>query len=444
MVNERTYMVSDRLVCLEYVKAISFLSHLPQFITEKLPSDSVDSSSKDSHLSSSRNGSIIYNLFYGSWNGQFKCVVESLNQSHDLKEGVFICIACDSSNGDFSSVFADESRFKAIHGSNDVYKDSVASVLAIIKVGKLSLMNFFIHAGLWIFRHHNLDLFFLMLATLRHLIKGRSIAQFNYSDVNSLAQALNDCLRNALSYTNLATGGDLMLPLPHSWTDVIFENPNKTYSQEEAALPAAGTVLSFDGKISFPCVVEISSDFYPLIVDKASCIIADGVRWLSLYLVLFGNYFILAEPSAEGSHENGRIISSCCIRNLQVMEDNPVEIQHASPARRLVFTHTSYSTLNNNSSIPELFTPLNAEPTYMSGNNSSLHFLRCSIDLWFENIKAAQLALNTIHAKIERLCSRMGQDLFEILITQKLDDMPEVFVAETKESSEKHHNNDVK
>ena len=134
ILNDRSLEASERLVSLEFSKSISFLSHLPQFITEKLLSGN-HSKPKDNHPSNQRYGTIVYNLFYGLSNGQFKCVVESLNRLNDTKDSAFIPIANDNSSGDLSSVFADESRFKAIHEHRNVYVDSVDSVLAILKVG---------------------------------------------------------------------------------------------------------------------------------------------------------------------------------------------------------------------------------------------------------------------------------------------------------------------
>jgi hypothetical protein len=115
-----------------------------------------------------------------------------------------------------------------------------------------------------------------------------------------------------------------------------------------------------------------------------------------------------------------------------VIEDNPMEIQNASPARRLVFTHTSYSRFT---SFPDLFTPLNIESTTYAGGNDSFSFPRSTIDLWFENMKAAQLALNTINSKIERLRSRLGEQIFEKMISLKLDGIP-VIVEEVAVQNE--------
>jgi len=81
----------------------------------------------------------MYNLFYGSLDGQFKCVTESLllnaSRFQNSKDSAFVLLANDNSTGDFSYVFADESRFKAMHRERNVYVDSADSVLAIIKVG---------------------------------------------------------------------------------------------------------------------------------------------------------------------------------------------------------------------------------------------------------------------------------------------------------------------
>ena len=140
--NKSIHEASQKLVSLEYSKSISFMSHLPHFIDDKLSSRS-DTKPEDINSSNQRYGYILYNLFYGSSDEQFKCVTESLllNTSHlqSKKDTAFVLIANDNSNGDVSSVFADESRFKAIHEQINVYEDSVDSVLAIIKVGMFVL-----------------------------------------------------------------------------------------------------------------------------------------------------------------------------------------------------------------------------------------------------------------------------------------------------------------
>lgn len=122
---------------------MSFLSHLPHLIAEKFHSSN-DSKPKGSNSSNQKYGAIIFNLFYGLSDGLFKCVTESLNRFHDDEGVAFILIANCHSTCDFSSVFADESRFKAIHEHSNVYVDSVDSVLAVIKVGMFAQVQKYI------------------------------------------------------------------------------------------------------------------------------------------------------------------------------------------------------------------------------------------------------------------------------------------------------------
>jgi hypothetical protein len=246
---------------------------------------------------------------------------------------------------------------------------------------------------------------------LKNIIKHGAVVNFHHDSTDECSVDSSD-RHSLLSYSKLVCCGDLISPLPISLSDILIGND--TYTSEDSALPVTGSVVSLAGKVAFPCVCEIAAEVYPMIVDKASCIIADGVRWLSLYLVISAHAFILAEPFAEGSDENGRVLSSCRMQYLQVVEDNPIEVQNASPARRLVFTHTSFSSIT--STIPDLFTPSNAD-----GNTT----VKSTIDLWFENIKAAQFASYIINSKIERLRSRLGREIFEKIISLKLDGVTE-------------------
>jgi hypothetical protein len=64
--------------------------------------------------------------------------------------------------------------------------------------------------------------------------------------------------------------------------------------------PQHGTVLTLVGKEAFPCVCEVSSEGAHLFSDMGSSVVADGVKWQSLYLVFLGSFLILVEPDQSG------------------------------------------------------------------------------------------------------------------------------------------------
>lgn len=64
--------------------------------------------------------------------------------------------------------------------------------------------------------------------------------------------------------------------------------------------PATGSVVGLVGRTAFPCVCEVPAVNAKLFTDEAACVVAEGVKWQSLYLVFLGRYMILAEPERGG------------------------------------------------------------------------------------------------------------------------------------------------
>lgn len=90
--------------------------------------------------------------------------------------------------------------------------------------------------------------------------------------------------------------------------DVLAPLSNNLYfvlsSEKEDVLasnyPREGAVVRLVGRIAFPCVCEVTESSSELFLDERSCVVADGVRWQSLYLVFAGKYMLLAEPVKNG------------------------------------------------------------------------------------------------------------------------------------------------
>ncbi len=64
--------------------------------------------------------------------------------------------------------------------------------------------------------------------------------------------------------------------------------------------PNAGDVVDLVGKVAFPCVCEVNKASQSLFTDQRACVVADGVRWQSLYLVFYNSHMLLVEPVKQG------------------------------------------------------------------------------------------------------------------------------------------------
>lgn len=73
------------------------------------------------------------------------------------------------------------------------------------------------------------------------------------------------------------------------------------FNQDDGSgLPVPGSVVSLVGHAAFPCVCEVPDVSASLFSDAEASLVAAGVKWQSLYLVLLNRYMILAEPAKEG------------------------------------------------------------------------------------------------------------------------------------------------
>jgi hypothetical protein len=163
-----------------------------------------------------------------------------------------------------------------------------------------------------------------------------------------------------------------------------------------------GAVISLVGKIAFPCVCEVSPSCAPLFSDMGAKIVAQGITWQSLYLVLLGDYFLLAEPD-KGSPGQGRVVTSCRLENLTADRD-PENARMDTTARRLMLVHNSPE-----STCPGMFRfTADPKPTetgpFIKMTDWSSH-----LDIWFEDNRAIQLAFNKIQEKISEARAHRGR-----------------------------------
>jgi hypothetical protein len=73
------------------------------------------------------------------------------------------------------------------------------------------------------------------------------------------------------------------------------------FSQDEGNWPpVTGSIVSLVGHAAFPCVCEVPDISASLFSDTEASLVAAGVKWQSLYLVIVDRFMILAEPEKEG------------------------------------------------------------------------------------------------------------------------------------------------
>lgn len=72
----------------------------------------------------------------------------------------------------------------------------------------------------------------------------------------------------------------------------MFEGDEETGLDD----PVTGSVVSFVGHTAIPCVCEAPPSSAPLFSNGGSKVVAEGITWQSLYLILLGRHLVLAEP----------------------------------------------------------------------------------------------------------------------------------------------------
>ena len=186
-----------------------------------------------------------------------------------------------------------------------------------------------------------------------------------------------------------------------------MDTGNSSRHHHDSQHPQPGSVVGLVGRAAFPCVCEVSPESSSLFTDKGACVVAEGVKWQSLYLVIMGKYMVLAEPEKGGSGGNGRVVSSCRLACLRAEKDDPSAEDSASPARRLLLLFASSSP-----TVPGVFIP---EDAPLGATRNTMRLTRGRMDLWFEDKTAAGHAFKVLSTKIMKARSRRGHKIANTL-----------------------------
>jgi hypothetical protein len=176
---------------------------------------------------------------------------------------------------------------------------------------------------------------------------------------------------------------------------------------ERSGVPAQGSQIGLSGSV-VPCVCEAPADIAAFFSVEGSGVVAEGVTWQSLCLVIQNGILVFAQPI--GGDSDGRVISACPIERVWVERDSDPEAEFASPARRLLL---SYSWFEKNPPALFLFDTLpNPEKR---GPFVRPKAWTSRLDVWLESQLAADQAFTMLSNEIFISQSKRGQRVQEFL-----------------------------
>ena len=211
---------------------------------------------------------------------------------------------------------------------------------------------------------------------------------------------------------------DLSMSLAHvsSKFAIAMLDEAETSESGKGSAPTHGSVVGLIGKAAFPCVCEVSSSFSNLFSGR-TCVLNEGIRWQSLYLVVVGKWAVLAEPERGGTGGEGRVITSCRLSCLTVRKDSTSLANNNTPARRLLIAHSSLDPR-----LPALFLQDSSSSRRSSSGRGpslgpdGLRLTRSRMDLWFEDSNAAGHAYKVLSSKIAKARARRGGNIKAALL----------------------------
>lgn len=190
----------------------------------------------------------------------------------------------------------------------------------------------------------------------------------------------------------------IFAPVSQSFDNVMF-GVDKAGTSYVDTKP--GTVLSLVGKMAFPCVCEVPPSSAPLFSEAGAKVVSQGITWQSLYLVLVGQSFVLAEPDKLTSGD-GRVVTSCRLEHL-VVDKDPEDARMDTSARRLIVVYES-----TDLKAPGLFCFEKTPSPTSHGPFVDVQCWRSSLDVWFEDSRAVQLAFSKVIQKISESKAHRG------------------------------------
>lgn len=169
-----------------------------------------------------------------------------------------------------------------------------------------------------------------------------------------------------------------------------------------------GEVVGLVGQIALPCVCEVPPSSAELFSEESAKVVSQGITWQSLYLVILGRHFVLAEPE-KASRGNGRVITKCKLESLAAERDAP-DARADTAARRLILAHSNFDTAS-----PGLF--LFGTPPKVKDEGAFIRQqqFRSSLDIWFEDNRAVSMATRKMDENIQKAKIYRGMRLFRYL-----------------------------
>jgi len=383
MISEPVRITVSKLVDHQLRQSSSALLQLPSLLNKD---DSADDSSQFS-LDGTQNNLTMDRLFFDPFCNKDKCVVEHFVRKRDentdeiwTSQG-YISIAKESCVDSMCSFICDyPTAVEGLFGVDAIYRCGANSAVAHIQLESLS--NLLKHCA---------------TEQISEKLRG-------FSNVATLAKSREDMLEYD------GSGERAFLCTTPVYTRLLFEE------EEISKMPETGSVVPLIGKAAFPCVCEVSEKSDSLFQDKGRCVVAEGVKWQSLYLVVLEKHMVLAEPATGDSGGNGRIVTLCQLSNLIVDKDSPGDVENTTPARRLLLTHFS-PTIKP----PGVFIidqkEVNDRREAINPVRDEVSITRCSMDIWFEDFASAEQALKALSHKIAKARSKRGHKIREYLIS---------------------------
>ncbi len=205
----------------------------------------------------------------------------------------------------------------------------------------------------------------------------------------------------------------LICPLSDKFCSLLFgedfsSNPNQNSNSTSSQAPKPGDVVKLVGRKPFPCVCEINEESESLVTNKDACVIADGVKWQSLYLVMLNKNMILTEPVKGDSGGYGRVVTCCPLSCLMAESYDTKEDDQTAPPRRLLLTYFSPER-----QVPGLFVADNKVDN--TGATDEVRISRSCLDIWFEDANSGAKAHKALCHRIFKARTDRGRLIRELL-----------------------------